>query len=263
MIDKAIDLLKMLVNDIKNYKPLCPFPHRNLICSVFLNSDRRLREEFINAFSMNNTDNFYKAILIMATANASSGRAPNDIVESVYGGCINRAELVKIIEDMLEELSRYNVSEKSNMNERNEMKEHDVFISHANKDKEDFVEKLYQSLNKLGVDIFYDKESLEWGDNWKNRILNGTKSAEFAIIIISGNFFDREWTERELTEFLNRQNDNGQKLILPILHNITVEQLYERYPTVADIQAIDSKEYTCDEIALMFARQLIKRIKGI
>ena len=140
--------------------------------------------------------------------------------------------------------------------------EYEVFISHASKDKADLVEELYQSLNKLGVAIFYDKESLEWGDNWKDRILNGTKKAEFAIIVISENFFDREWTERELSEFLNRQNRNGQKLILPILHNITVSQLQEKYPSVADLQAIDSSKYNCDQIALLFARQLIKRLKS-
>lgn len=140
--------------------------------------------------------------------------------------------------------------------------EFDVFISHANKDKEDLIEELYQSLNKLGIKIFYDKESLEWGDNWKDRILNGTKKAEFAIIVISENFFDREWTERELNEFLNRQNRNGQKLILPILNNITVSQLQEKYPSIADIQAIDSSKYSCDQIALLFARQLIKRLKS-
>ena len=140
--------------------------------------------------------------------------------------------------------------------------EYDVFISHANKDKEELIEELYQSLQKLGISIFYDKESLEWGDNWKERILNGTKKAEFAIIVISENFFDREWTERELSEFLNRQNRNGQKLILPIIHNITTEQLKAKYPNVADIQAIDSKKYNCDQIALLFARQLIKRLKA-
>ena len=132
--------------------------------------------------------------------------------------------------------------------------EYDVFISHANQDKE--------SLQKLGISIFYDKESLEWGDNWKERILNGTKKAEFAIIVISENFFDREWTERELSEFLNRQNRNGQKLILPIVHNITMQQLQEKYPNVADIQAIDSSKYNCDQIALLFAKQLIKRLKA-
>ncbi len=139
--------------------------------------------------------------------------------------------------------------------------EYDVFISHANKDKLSFVDDLNESLKKLGVSIFYDKESLEWGDNWKERILDGTKKAEFAIIVISENFFDREWTEKELSEFLNRQDRNGQKLILPIVHNISNEDLRKKYPKVADIQAIDSKSYTCDQIALLFANQLIKRLK--
>lgn len=138
---------------------------------------------------------------------------------------------------------------------------YDVFISHANRDKEELVEDLYKSLDKLGIQIFYDKESIEWGDNWKDKILNGVKKAEFAIIVISENFFGREWTERELKELLSRQNRNGQKLILPILKNITLEQLQQEYPSVADIQAIDSKNYSTDEMALMFTKQLIKKLK--
>lgn len=139
---------------------------------------------------------------------------------------------------------------------------YDVFLSHANADKQSFVDELNISLEKLGIKIFYDKKSLEWGDKWKERILDGTKKAEFAIIVISENFFDREWTEKELSEFLNRQNRNGQKLILPIVHNITNDDLSKKYPSIAEIQAIDSKNYSCDEIALLFARQLIKRLKA-
>ena len=96
----------------------------------------------------------------------------------------------------------------------NSIPEYDVFISHANSDKEELVEDLYKSLNKLGIKIFYDKETIEWGDKWKEKILNGVKKAEFAIIVISENFFGREWTEKELSELLTRQNRNGQKLIL-------------------------------------------------
>ncbi|MDO4341065.1 MAG: toll/interleukin-1 receptor domain-containing protein [Eubacteriales bacterium] len=140
--------------------------------------------------------------------------------------------------------------------------QYDVFLSHANADKQDFVDKLNESLEKLGIKIFYDKKSLEWGDKWKDCILDGTEKAEFAIIVISENFFDREWTERELSEFLNRQDRNGQKLILPIVHNISNEDLRRKYPSVAEIQAIDSRNYSCDEIALLFARQLIKRLKA-
>ena len=151
--------------------------------------------------------------------------------------------------------------EKKQVNQSTDLKGYDVFISHANKDKEDFVSKLYASLNKLGISIFYDTKTLEWGDNWKQKILEGTKKAEFAIIVISKNFFDREWTEKELYEFLNRQNENGQKTILPILHGINIKDLQEKYPDVADRQAIDSSEHSPDEIALLFANQLIKRLK--
>lgn len=61
---------------------------------------------------------------------------------------------------------------------------------------------------------------------------------------------------------MNKQDRNGQKLILPIVHNITNEDLRKKYPSVAEIQAIDSKNYSCDEIALLFARQLIRRLKA-
>lgn len=142
------------------------------------------------------------------------------------------------------------------------MATYDVFISHANNDKTEYVDELKESLDKLKISVFYDTDSLEWGDDWKRRILEGVQQAEFAIIVISNNFFDREWTEKELTEFLNRQNRNGQKVILPILHKITVQQLRDKYPSVADIQALDSSKYSCDEIALQFAAQLIKRLKS-
>ena len=147
-------------------------------------------------------------------------------------------------------------------NQAKTLPKYDVFLSHANADKQDIVDELNNSLEKLGINIFYDKKTLEWGDKWKNRILDGTKKAEFAIIVISDNFFGREWTENELNEFLSRQNKNGQKLILPIIHNITYEDLREKYPNVAEIQAINSKDHTCDEIALLFAKQLIQRLKS-
>ncbi len=47
-----------------------------------------------------------------------------------------------------------------------------------------------------------------------------------------------------------------------ILHDITVTPLQAKYPAVADIQALDSSINTCDEIALKFAAQLIKRLKA-
>lgn len=141
-------------------------------------------------------------------------------------------------------------------------RKYDVFLSHASADKNSYVEELKQTLDILGIDVFYDKDTIEWGDEWKKKIYEGLEKSEFAIIVISKNFFGREWTELELQNLLNRQNAEGQKLILPILHGVTADQLKEKYPAVADIQAIDSSNYSKEHIGLLFAKQLIKRYKS-
>ena len=55
-----------------------------------------------------------------------------------------------------------------------EMKQYDVFLSHATNDKIDYVDELYTSFKKLGINIFYDTDSISWGDKWKDAILDGT-----------------------------------------------------------------------------------------
>lgn len=144
-----------------------------------------------------------------------------------------------------------------------EHKKYDVFISHANNDKEDYVEKLYDTVKKLGINVFYDKEVLTWGDKWKQVILEGTTDSEFAVIVISKNFFGREWTEKELNEFLTQQNESGQKIVLPLLHGITRQELIAHYPELEEIQYISTGDYNEGEITIMLARELIKRYKQV
>lgn len=140
-------------------------------------------------------------------------------------------------------------------------KQYDVFISHARKDKNDYVNELNEAVKKLGISIFYDTDVISWGDNWKQVILNGTKSSEFAIIVISNNFFDREWTEKELNEFLIQQNENQQKTVLPLLYGITLDELKAHYPELGDIQCLSTSDFDIDDIVILLAKELIKRYK--
>lgn len=142
-------------------------------------------------------------------------------------------------------------------------KEYDVFISHAHKDKLEFVNELTKTINKLGIKVFYDSDELSWGDNFKKELLQSTEKSEFAIIVISKNYFGREWTERELSEFLKRQNESGQKIVLPLLYNVTIDEMKEKYPELGDIQAISSSEFSKEEITILLAKELIKRLRGI
>ena len=139
---------------------------------------------------------------------------------------------------------------------------YDVFVSHATKDKIAYVDDLYKELKKLGIKIFYDKEELSWGDDWKKRILMATRQSEFAIIVISKNFFGREWTEKELQSFLSRQNKSGQKVILPVLYNVTQEEFVSHYPKLDKIQYIKAEKNSKKDIAILFAKEYIKRSKN-
>ena len=56
------------------------------------------------------------------------------------------------------------------------MEHYDVFLSHANNDKIEFVEDLKKSFDKLGIRVFYDKDTLKWGDNWKKKIIEGVEN---------------------------------------------------------------------------------------
>lgn len=140
-------------------------------------------------------------------------------------------------------------------------KKYDVFISHANKDKSDYVDLLNMAVKRLGINVFYDTDVLSWGDNWKQVILEGTSDSEFAIIVISDNFFGREWTEKELNEFLTQQNESGQKIVLPLLYNVSVDELKNHYPQLGDIQCISSKDFSKEDITILLAKELIKRFK--
>lgn len=207
---------------------------------------------------------YAERIIFTEAANELIQHGLAETVEINNGGKILKATSNGIEYDkslVIKEHQQAQTTEKAG-NDITTMKKYDVFISHANADKLLYVNELVETILKLGVSIFYDTNEISWGDNWKNVILNGTAQSEFAIIVISENFFGREWTERELDEFLKRQHASGQKIVLPLLHDVTIDELKEKYPALGDIQVIETTKYTKEEIAILFAKELIKRLKG-
>lgn len=147
------------------------------------------------------------------------------------------------------------------------MKKYDVFLSHAHADKESIVTELQASFKKLGVSVFYDTDSIEWGDNWAQKIKEGLANCRFGVIIISKDFYDRTWTEKELKSLLVRQNDNGENVILPILFNTDIDELKshcnkECYKELTKIQFISfSKDCDIKNITILLAKKLIADAK--
>ena len=109
----------------------------------------------------------------------------------------------------------------------------DVFISHAGEDKEDFVRPLAGALRARDLSVWFDELTLTVGDSLRRSIDRGLAHSRFGVVVISSHFLDKEWPQRELDGLAAREVD-GTKVILPVWHNITAEQLRARSPMLAD-----------------------------
>jgi hypothetical protein len=100
----------------------------------------------------------------------------------------------------------------------------DVFISHASEDKDDFVRPLAQGLDNRGLNVWFDEYTLTVGDSLRRSIDRGLAGCRFGIVVISPNFLHKEWPQRELDGLVTREI-GGKKVILPVWHNISAEQI--------------------------------------
>ena len=133
----------------------------------------------------------------------------------------------------------------------------DVFISHASEDKDEFVRPFVNSLQENGINVWYDEFSLRIGDSLRRSIDNGLSNSRYGIVILSEAFFSKEWPQRELDGFFAREI-NGAKVILPIWHKISKNEVLKFSPTIADMLALNTSNFTIEEIA----KQIADRVKS-
>lgn len=128
--------------------------------------------------------------------------------------------------------------------------EYDVFVSHAWEDKEGFVDEFVAELEKLGIKVWYDKQRIKWGDSMRARIDDGLKKSKFGIAVISPDYIaeGKYWTKAELDGLFQLESVNG-KMLLPIWHNITKQQVMDYSPIVASKLAMTTASMTAEEIA--------------
>ncbi len=119
---------------------------------------------------------------------------------------------------------------------------YDVFISHASEDKEALVRPLAHALRELHVEVWYDEFTLRLGDSLRRSIDRGLLRSRFAIVVLSPDFFRKNWPQRELDGLVAREVGKGQRLILPVWHGVTHDDVLEFSPPLADVLGIDSRQ---------------------
>lgn len=134
-------------------------------------------------------------------------------------------------------------------------KEFDFFISHASEDKDDIVRKLAEALKESGFKVWYDEFELNVGDSLREKIDIGLKNSQYGIVVISPAFVNKKrWTEYELNGMVAREM-NGHKVILPIWHKISKDEVLQFSPTLADKMALNTAIHSTEDI--------IKALKGL
>lgn len=117
----------------------------------------------------------------------------------------------------------------------------DVFISHASEDKDEFVRPLAKALEQSGLEIWFDETTLKVGDRLREAIDYGLSKSRYGIIVLSKHFFLKDWTKEEL-EGLTTKEIGGVKVILPVWHNVTRDEVAKHSPTLAGRLAARSQD---------------------
>ena len=126
-------------------------------------------------------------------------------------------------------------------------KEYDFFISHASEDKDDIVRELANALQNEGLKVWYDEFVLKIGDSLRKNIDAGLINSKYGIVIISPNFIKKSWPEYELNGMIAKEM-NGHKVVLPIWHKVTKNEVINFSPTLADKLALNTSIHTITEI---------------
>lgn len=127
-------------------------------------------------------------------------------------------------------------------------KSYDVFISHSSEDKDDYVDELVKALKQEGIKVWYDSDSIGWGESIRQEIDKGLIYSKFGIVVLSPSFIKKYWTEYELDGILRKEANSGIQTILPIWHNLTADEVIKYSLSLSGRLAMNTSKDTIDKI---------------
>lgn len=109
----------------------------------------------------------------------------------------------------------------------------DVFLSHANADKEDYVVPFTKLIEAREISYWLDEAELKWGHSLLKLISQGLERSRFVIVFLSDAFLSRKWPEAELRAALTREIETGEIRVLPVFI-ANKEKILELQPFLRD-----------------------------
>ena len=94
--------------------------------------------------------------------------------------------------------------------------DYDVFLSHSSLDKPD-VQELAEKLKKAGLRVWFDDWVIQFGDDIFLAIEKGLEKSRVLVLLMSPQFFDKEWPDFERSTAMFRDPNNRTKRFIPLL----------------------------------------------
>jgi len=116
----------------------------------------------------------------------------------------------------------------------------EFFVSHAGEDRDAFVNGLVEELLQRGKTVWYSEYEITLGDPLRAKIDDGLVRSRYGVVVLSHAFFNKPWTTAELDALAARAMAEGRKVILPVWHDIDVEDIRKRSLLLASVSGIPS-----------------------
>lgn len=117
--------------------------------------------------------------------------------------------------------------------------EFDLFICYASENR-DMVRSLVEELEHSDIGgrplrVWWDKGQIKLGDSLTRKIEEGLARSRRGVVVISKWFIDKKWPEAELRALQSRRISTGEPVVLPVLVELSHEDLAVAYPLLRDI----------------------------
>ena len=109
----------------------------------------------------------------------------------------------------------------------------DIFLSHANADKEYYIVPFTRLLEAREISYWLDEAELKWGHSLLQLISQGLEWSRFVMVFLSEAFLSRKWPEAELRAALTREIETGEIRVLPVFI-ANKEKILEHHPFLRD-----------------------------
>lgn len=131
-------------------------------------------------------------------------------------------------------------------------KEWDVFLSYARIDGAEVAIELRDTLDDLGVKVWFDEISIVPGQSQALQMDRGLRSARCGIALLTPAYLTgRFWTERELGALLHKAT------LIPVLHNVSFDEVAEYSGILPDLAGFETERDSVEVIAEKIAAAVL------